>query len=165
MFVGESARSMFERSAEHWADYRSGEEDSHILEHWTLHHGGIGEPRFRFQVINFCRDALSRQVGESTRIDLRGNCLNSKSGYNRSGISRLLLKPDEEQSDETHVLSRRMEMTEREGLEKMTQNVFERAKAFKKRSLEEDNPKRKKKNQRRLNYKVLVKTGVCRMEK
>jgi hypothetical protein len=41
--------------------------------------------------VKFCRDALSRQVGEAVRIGLRRNTLNSKSGYNRSGTSRLNL--------------------------------------------------------------------------
>ena len=33
LYVGESARSVAERAAEHWRDAESGKEDSHMLEH------------------------------------------------------------------------------------------------------------------------------------
>ena len=64
IYVGETARSLCGRAAEHWSDWLSKVEDSHILKHWRLHHGGVGEPKFRFEVIRYCRDALSRQGGE-----------------------------------------------------------------------------------------------------
>ena len=35
---------------------------------------------FRIRVIKYCKDALSRQVGEAVRISYRGQTLNSKSG-------------------------------------------------------------------------------------
>ena len=60
------------------------------------HHGGQGEPDFRLEVVKFCRDTLTRQVGEAVRIQYRGNTLNSKAGYNRSGLSRLVLPEKEE---------------------------------------------------------------------
>ena len=102
IYVGESGRSLYERAGEHWRDYRSGAEDSHILKHWTNHHQSQGEPAFRIRVIKTPKDALSRQVGEAVRIQLRGSVLNSKGGFNRSGISRLVLetKPDGEDEKE-----------------------------------------------------------------
>jgi hypothetical protein len=96
IYVGESGRSLYERSKEHWADFESKAEDSHILKHWLTHHCGQGQPDFRLEVVKYCRDTLSRQVGEAIRIQYRGNTLNSKAGYNRSGLSRLVLPEKEE---------------------------------------------------------------------
>ena len=48
-------------------------------------------PQFRISVIKYCRDALSRQVGEAVRVGYRGQTLNSKGGYNRSALCRLVL--------------------------------------------------------------------------
>ena len=87
---------MAERTVEHWKDVSSKDEESHIKKHWTNKHSDEkGPPRFRFEVIKYCRSALERQIGEATRIALRKNCLNSKAGYNRSGVTRLTLKPEE----------------------------------------------------------------------
>ena len=41
---------------------------------------------------------MSRQVGEAVRISYREQTLNSKSGYNRSGLSRLVVEEREEES-------------------------------------------------------------------
>ena len=87
--VGERSRSITERTLEHWKDVANQDEESHKLKHWQT------IPEFRFQVLKFCRSALERQVGEATRISLRGNCLNSKAGYNRSELTRLILKPED----------------------------------------------------------------------
>ena len=56
-------------------EYGAGE-DGHDGWHQDHHHGQ-GEPRFRMEVIYFCRDALARQVGEAVRIQKRGTVLNS----------------------------------------------------------------------------------------
>ena len=42
VYVGESSRSGFERSKEHWDDDRSESDDSHIHKHWVNMHGGLG---------------------------------------------------------------------------------------------------------------------------
>ena len=47
--------------------------DSHLVKHWVVQH--LDEetiPEFRFKLIASYRDALSRQVAESVRIDQRG---------------------------------------------------------------------------------------------
>ena len=95
IYVGESGRSLHERSKEHQADFEAKSGDSHILKHWIAHHGGQGKPAFKLEVVKYCRDTLSRQVGEAVRIQYRGNTLNSKAGYNRSGLCRLVL-PEKE---------------------------------------------------------------------
>ena len=72
--------------------------DSHILKHWKNHHHGKGEPVFKIRVIKYCRDALTRHVQEVVMIEYRGLVLDSKPGYNRSVLSRLVLE-DSKDSD------------------------------------------------------------------
>ena len=60
-----------ERSKEHWASYKGAKEDSHMLKHQWLEHGG--EPaEFVMRVVESCSTALSRQIGEAIRIRRRG---------------------------------------------------------------------------------------------
>ena len=95
VYVGETARSLYERGREHWEDWKKKSTDSHILKHWTIHHQGLGEPNFILKVVGFHRTALSRQVGEAVRIVGRGVVLNSKGEFNRCKISRLRLEEEE----------------------------------------------------------------------
>ena len=60
IYVGESGRSLHERSREHWADFESKSEDSHILKHWVNHHGGQGTPEFKLEVLQGHSDKTSR---------------------------------------------------------------------------------------------------------
>ena len=39
IYVGESARSLYERGKEHWRAFRNKDDDSHISKHHVLHHG------------------------------------------------------------------------------------------------------------------------------
>ena len=138
---------MAERSAEHWADFRSKKEDSHILKHWLLHHHGEGEPELRIKVIRFCRDAMSRQVGEAIMIVLRANCLNSQAGYNRSGISRLSLKEDDIQKTNTKDASEEYAgRLEDEGIEMMYKRKRECATTEKRKVNKRMERKEKKRN-------------------
>ena len=112
LYVGETGRSLHERSREHWDSYRNGSKDSHILKHHILHHGGIGEPEMIFKVVGSYRSALSRQVGEAVKIKRRGgegSLLNSKGEFNRCKITRLTLG---EQSTEPALENQSMENEE-----------------------------------------------------
>ena len=91
IYVGESSRSMYERGKEHEAD-RVGElEESHQIKHWVLDHPELyAPPKFKFKVVSTLRDALTRQLSEAVRIELRGeDILNSKSEFNRCKVPRL----------------------------------------------------------------------------
>ena len=86
-----------------------------------------GPPKFRFEVVKFCRSALERQISEATRIALGKNCLNSKAGYNRSEVTRLTLK-----SEETPAVRRWTggeASLDSEGLKAMMRRAEERGKA------------------------------------
>ena len=52
-------------------------------------------PEFRIKVVKYSKTALERQIGEATRILLRKSVLNSKAGYNRSGVARLTLNHED----------------------------------------------------------------------
>ena len=103
IYVGETARSIYERGKEHWEAWKSRREDSHIYKHMELHHGGKEDPNFVFKVVQFHRSALSRQVGEAVRIRRRGGeggILNSRSEYSRCRITRLTLGKGDEKENE-----------------------------------------------------------------
>ena len=97
VYVGESARSIFERAGEHHADMINKNEDSHMLKHWLSSHPEAEEPpNFKIKVVGSFSDSLTRQVAEAVRIDLRGGgVLNSKSEYSRCRIPRLVIDHDE----------------------------------------------------------------------
>ena len=102
LYVGETARSIYERGREHWEDYKSKSSDSHIYKHHVLHHNSEGEPEFVMKVVGYHSTALSRQVGEAVRIGRRGadSLLNSKSEFNRCSIVRLTLEKEENKTKE-----------------------------------------------------------------
>ena len=95
--MGESGRSIYERAGEHWADRQKLSEDSHMVKHWADSHGELQEPpQFKFKVVASFKDALTRQVSEAVRIELRGGgVLNSKSEYSRCRIPRLTIDQEE----------------------------------------------------------------------
>ena len=90
----------------HWDDFASRKEDSHILKHWVNHHSSQGQPSFKITVVKYCKDALSRQVGEAVRIGFRGQTLNSKGGYNRSAINRLILEEKSEDHEDGNLTAK-----------------------------------------------------------
>ena len=100
--MGESSRSLYERTKEHIKDGRDKAEDSHIAKHWEQCHAGEDMPEFRFKIVRSFKDSLSRQVAESIRIDLRGgNVLNSRTVYSRNRLPRLELeKPEWERTND-----------------------------------------------------------------
>ena len=63
----------------------------------TVHHDDNAPPEFEIRVAT----ALERQIGEATRILLRRNVLNSKAGYNRSGVARLTVREEDMGRDRT----------------------------------------------------------------
>ena len=97
VYVGETARSLFERAAEHRDDAEKQHDDSHMMKHWILDHQEEKEmPRFKFRMVASFQDSLTRQVAESVRIDMRkGRVLNSKTEYSRCKLPRLTVDLEE----------------------------------------------------------------------
>ena len=50
-YVGESSRSIQERSKEHWADGRWRKEDSRMIRHQVMEHGAEYPPKFIIRVV------------------------------------------------------------------------------------------------------------------
>ena len=71
LYVGESIRSIYERSREHWAAARSSQEDNHMVRHQLAEHPGR-EPNFTMRAVKYFRSALTRQIAEAVRIRRRG---------------------------------------------------------------------------------------------
>ena len=150
IYVGESGHSLHERAKEHWGDFESKSGDSHILKHWLTHHGGQGTPKFRIEVIKYCQDALTRQVGEAVRIQYRGQTLNSKSGFNRSGISRLVI-PEPIEDDSQEPPYRMDEVAEPRGLNRMSRSPT----GVKRKEVKRKEYQPKSKKRRKLEYEVI----------
>ena len=113
IYVGETSRTLFERTIEHWGAARGNKAaraKSHIAKHQELTHPDR-EPEFVMRAVKFHRTALSRQTGEAVRIRRRGGegaVLNSRGEFNRSFIPRLQLVEEE--------VSKEMEQAEEEML-------------------------------------------------
>ena len=97
-YVGETARSCYERQQEHFKDYTNLNLRSHILKHYLDCHRDIKleELEFRVRVIGRFRSSFERQIGESIWLNsyLKEGItiLNSKNEYNRCRIPRLGLE-------------------------------------------------------------------------
>ena len=91
LYIGESSRSLYERSKEHLRDRNDRQDDSHQVKHWLTDHPDLSSPpKFKFKLVSSFTDPLTRQIAESVRIELAGsNILNSKAEYSRCRIPRL----------------------------------------------------------------------------
>ena len=69
-YIGETARSAFERGVEHQGALEKLQEDSHLLKHIANNHRGedIDNIKFGMRIYKQTRTALERQVTESVRI-------------------------------------------------------------------------------------------------
>ena len=67
MYIGETGRSVGERALEHWEDWKSRKEGSHITDHMKSYHEGE-EPQMKLQTTKKCKTALQRQVSETINI-------------------------------------------------------------------------------------------------
>ena len=95
LYVGETARSLKERSKEHLDAFKTGSQTSHI----RAHQEQCQDISFLFKIVGAPRSALRRQVGEAIRIRNRGgegSILNAKGEYNRCTITRLTLGEEQE---------------------------------------------------------------------
>ena len=93
-YLGESARTSYERGLEHLKAYDSLKEDSHMAKHWLEDHQGEDRPEFKMRVARKHTSALVRQVHEAVIIEMATedkeiNVLNSKGEYNRCQLPRL----------------------------------------------------------------------------
>ena len=101
-YIGETGRSVFERSAEHLYDADQLKPASHILRHFIDKHEGENreEMEFRIKVLKYAKTSFERQIGESVLIQEHRKfhfLLNSKSEYNRCALPRLVTRMGEKE--------------------------------------------------------------------
>ena len=93
-YIGETSRSVYERSWEHMHSMEQLQTNSHMLKHALEKHGeeeDLGKIQFGVKVVRYTRSSFVRQVTESVIIqeERNHNILNSKSEYNRCSLPRL----------------------------------------------------------------------------
>ena len=72
VYIGETSRSIYERSKEHWEGVRKMCSKNHMVKHQMLEHNGELEPDFTMKVKGYFKTALARQVAEAVWIRRRG---------------------------------------------------------------------------------------------
>ena len=115
-YVGETSRSIMERTREHWDSYRGKNKESHLHKHQEMEHGGA-TPDFIVRVVGRAKSALERQTREAVRIRRRGGegaILNSKAEFNRCFIPRLQLQEQDSVEEQERENRREEERTARE---------------------------------------------------
>ena len=96
-YIGETSRSVYERSWEHWSAMEQLNPGSHLLKHLLdIHededHTGV---KFGVRVVMFTQSSFERQLQESVVIQQERHhhhLLNSRSEYNRCAVPRLTSK-------------------------------------------------------------------------
>ena len=103
-YIGESGRSLYERSREHLEDADKQKDGSHIWKHWAVSHPELLEqPQFIFKVIKVHNSPLDRQIHEAIRISSDG-FLNARCEYRQNQVKRLTvsLTARELKAEEAH---------------------------------------------------------------
>ena len=95
-YIGETARSVYERSSEHLSDMTQLKPCSHLLKHIVDVHEEeeIKNIKFNIKVLSYCQSSFERQILESVLIqqERHHHLLNSKAEFNRSAVPRLTTK-------------------------------------------------------------------------
>ena len=100
-YIGESSRTLAERSKEHVEGALNCEYDNFIVKHWVTSHCDLTKPpRMKFKVLKSFQDALSRLATESVLIEMVGT-MNSKSEFRNNKISRIIIEDPRKKKDRT----------------------------------------------------------------
>ena len=95
-YIGETARSVYERSREHLSDMQQLKPCNHLLKHILDKHEEENHEEivFNLRVLSYCQSSFERQILESVIIQKERDhhLLNSKAEYNRSAVPRLTTK-------------------------------------------------------------------------
>ena len=89
VYVGETARNLYTRGAEHATKYTGGKEDSFLRKHQQDKHQGQ-DAVYSAKVTGTYRDCLSRQVAEGVNIRrCQSNLMNTKAEWHQPPIWRV----------------------------------------------------------------------------
>ena len=129
-YVGETARSAYERGLEHKIALEKLDEDSHMMKHIANYHreAEIEDVKFGMRVTGYCRTPLERQVMESVKIQeerMKNISMNSRAEYSRSTIPRLTAKMGEKEYDERRGKEKK---EDRDMEEKVRREIYRRKK-------------------------------------
>ena len=89
LYLGESARNLYTRGAEHMGNYRTGNKKSFMKKHQdSEHQGQVGD--YTAKVTARTRDCLTRQVREAVLIRrCQVPVLNSKTEWHQPALYRI----------------------------------------------------------------------------
>ena len=109
IYIGETARSTYERGVEHLLDYKSAKPESHMSCHADEAHQGEDKPAFGMRILRQHKSPLYRQVHEAILISMNEHVvLNAKQEYNRCLLPRLSVmigeNEDKKDSEDNNVV-------------------------------------------------------------
>ena len=92
-YLGETARSLWDRTGEHLSALRDRKPESAFWKHQANVHGGLGEPKFTIKVLGRYKTAAERQVREALLINNNrfDYLLNSKAEYGSNAVARQIV--------------------------------------------------------------------------
>ena len=92
-YLGETARSLWDRTGEHLTALRDRKPESAFWKHQVNVHGGLGEPKFTIKVLGKYKTAAERQVREALLINNNrfDYLLNSKAEYGSNAVARQIV--------------------------------------------------------------------------
>ena len=122
-YIGETARSAYERGLEHRDGYEKLDEDNHMIKHVANHHRDmkLEDIKFGMKVLKYTNSAMERQILESVKIQeekVKHYILNSKAEYSRCTLPRLTARMGEEEFDKKRHEEKKKERDEEEVVRK-----------------------------------------------
>ena len=91
VYHGETHRTLFDRSQEHWDGLRRRTEDSVLSRHWEeCHRDTETAPQFSIKLVKTCVSSTERQIRESLMIDEEepSSLINNKSEWGQNPVPR-----------------------------------------------------------------------------
>ena len=85
-YIGETSRSLYERSREHVSLYTNSKEESHMLQHMRDEHEDEEKADFKWEIIKSHKSSFERQISEAVYIRMeegKSKVLNNKQEYSR----------------------------------------------------------------------------------
>ena len=159
VYIGESSRSVYERSLEHLEDYKTEKEESHMYTHAIEAHSKEEKPLFAIKVLRKHRSALYRQVHEAVLIAKHHPItLNSKLEYNRCLLPRLTVMMGRKNVEDRENLTGGEKHIEEE---KILESNYKR----KEKADPEKPPKRKKRKTEMLKHRKITEILRNQVEK
>ena len=123
LYIGETARRIYERALEHQNDVDQLKTSSHMLRQRLEMHPGEerSQVEFGIKVLRFTRSSFERQVLESVIIQGKRDhhIMNSRAEFNRCAIPRLVTKLGEKELKEWRLTDMEMQKKEEKVEEKI----------------------------------------------